>query len=75
MPGQDDTGLTPHLESIEKMDADKRNKEMEARIKALEEQEKIWVKDRASLRDEIQIRLRQEMERAELVQQKEEKKR
>lgn len=69
MPGQNVTGFSAFLECIENLDGDKKQQaaEIEATISAMEEQEKLWTDDRAALLDEIQNRLRQELERAGLV--------
>ncbi len=71
MPGQDVTGLPPFLESIENLDGDKKQSvaEIEAKIAAMEEQEKLLDENRESLLNDIQNRLRQELERAGLVKQ------
>ena len=71
MSGRDYTGFSSFLESMQDMGLDKKQEkdrleEIEARLKVLEEQEKIWCENRAVLVSEVQDRLCQELERAGL---------
>lgn len=67
MPGKDRTGFTPFLESIENLDEKRSISEIEAMFSEGEEREKLLAEDRESLLNDIQNRLRQELERAGLV--------
>ena len=69
MPGQDVTGLPAFLESIQSLDGEQEQSvaEIEAKIAAMEEQEKLFDGNRESLLNDIQNQLRQELEKAGLV--------
>ena len=70
MPGQDVTEIPPYLECISDSDGDKDQSrdELEARIAAMEEQEKRLADSKEALLNDIQHRLRQGLVKDGLVQ-------